>query len=189
MEHTAKTGKIALYGRGFFASMFLFLFLTGCDPSLSSPGQVSKFEKAGPIEGSIGFNGFSKGKPGPYRVIPGDVLEFQMHVNLRVVSSELADWHKPTHGNREIEPYLVRVSDAGIITLPIIGEIEVKGKTLAEIEEGLGTQFDEKVARVFLDSDVHHLWDILQAGSGFVGVYERSSFSEYGTAAVGTLIQ
>ena len=33
-----------------------------------------------------------------------------------------------------------------------------------EIEKGLGTQFDEKVGRVFINSDVHQLWDIMQEG-------------------------
>jgi len=62
-------------------------------------------------------------------------------------------------------------------------------EALAEVEKELGTQFDEKVGRVFLDSDVYHLWDIMQGGPGFVGVYGSSNFSEYGTAAVGTLIR
>ena len=37
-------------------------------------------------------------------------------------------------------------------------------KALSEIEKGLGTQFDEKVGRVFIDSDVYQLWDIIQYG-------------------------
>ena len=110
------------------------LFFGGCGPTLSSPEQISKFNKAGPIQASVDFDQLASGKPGPYRVIPGDVLEFQMRVELRIVSSELADWLRPTYGYNEVEPYLVRVSDAGTITLPIIGEIKVIGKTLAKIE-------------------------------------------------------
>jgi len=60
-------------------------------------------------------------------------------------------------------------------------------QALAEIEKGLGTQFDKKVGRVFLDSDVYQLWDILQGG--FNQIYGDSSFAEYGTVAVGTLIK
>ncbi|MCX5636906.1 MAG: polysaccharide biosynthesis/export family protein [Planctomycetota bacterium] len=86
----------------------------------------------------------AKGKPGPYRVIPGDVLEFQMHVSLRIVSSELVEWLRPSYGHREIEPYLTRVSDAGTITLPIIGEIQVAGKTLAEIEQAVKNAYYPK---------------------------------------------
>jgi protein involved in polysaccharide export with SLBB domain len=108
--------------------------LAGCGPSLSSPEDVTKFKKAGPIQAAIDFDQLAKGKPGPYRVIPGDVLEFQMRVELRIVSSELAEWLRPAYGLRDIDAYLARVSDSGTITLPIIGDIQVAGKTLAEIE-------------------------------------------------------
>ena len=59
-------------------------------------------------------------------------------------------------------------------------------EALEEIRNGLGSQFDEKVATVFLNSDVYQLWEILQKSFG--EVYRDDSFSEYGTAAVGTLI-
>jgi HD-GYP domain-containing protein (c-di-GMP phosphodiesterase class II) len=60
-------------------------------------------------------------------------------------------------------------------------------QALAEIEKGIGTQFDAKVARVFLDSDVYQLWDIIQGD--FSDIHGSNSFPEYGTAAVGTLIR
>ena len=60
-------------------------------------------------------------------------------------------------------------------------------QALAEIEKGLGTQFDEKVGRVFIESDVYELWDIMQ--NGFAEIYGNSNFLEYGTHAVGTLIR
>ncbi len=60
-------------------------------------------------------------------------------------------------------------------------------EALAEVEKKLGTQFDEKIGRVFLESDVYQLWDIIQRGFG--ETYENNNFSEYGTAAVGTLIR
>ena len=54
----------------------------------------------------------------------------------------------------------------------------------------MGTQFDEEIGRVFLNSDVYLLWDILvQNSPEAVGIYGRSDFAEYGTAAVGTLIR
>jgi HD-GYP domain-containing protein (c-di-GMP phosphodiesterase class II) len=62
-------------------------------------------------------------------------------------------------------------------------------EALEEIKRGLGTQFDERVAGVFLNSDVYRLWDIIiQNGPDFIGIYGSGSFSEYGIAAVGTLI-
>ena len=60
-------------------------------------------------------------------------------------------------------------------------------QALEEIEKGLGTQFDRKVGRVFLDSDVYQLWDIIQ--NGFSEIYGSSDSVEYGAAAVGTLIR
>jgi len=57
---------------------------------------------------------------------------------------------------------------------------------LGEIERRLGSQFDEKLGRVFIESDVHHLWDIMQ--DGLVRAYGAEDFSDYGTAAVGALI-
>jgi len=60
-------------------------------------------------------------------------------------------------------------------------------QALAEIEKGLGTQFDKKLGRVFLDSDVHQLWNIIR--DGFGEIYSNSNCEEYGAAAVGTLIR
>ncbi len=63
-------------------------------------------------------------------------------------------------------------------------------QALAEITKGLGTQFDEKAGRVFLNSDLYQLCSIvLRRGTDFDGVYSSSHFSEYGAAAVGTLIR
>lgn len=56
-----------------------------------------------------------------------------------------------------------------------------------EIEKGLGAQFDEKIGRVFINSDVHQLWDIMQ--EGFAEIYGDGNLSEYGTAAVGELVR
>ncbi|MCK4753264.1 MAG: HD domain-containing protein [Planctomycetes bacterium] len=59
-------------------------------------------------------------------------------------------------------------------------------EALEEIESKLGTQFDEKIGRVFINSDVYQLWDIIC--EGFSGANGDNSFAEYGTIAVGTLI-
>ena len=60
-------------------------------------------------------------------------------------------------------------------------------QALAEIKKGLGTQFDEKIGRIFLESDVYRLWEIIR--DGFGDVYRNSASAEYGTAAVGMLIK
>ena len=58
---------------------------------------------------------------------------------------------------------------------------------ISQIEEGIGTQFDEKSARVFLDSDIPKLWSIIQ--DGFIESWDYSNFAEYGALAVGTLLK
>jgi len=60
-------------------------------------------------------------------------------------------------------------------------------QAIAEIKDGLGTQFDEEIGSVFINSDVYKLWDIMQ--DGFTEIYGSRSFLEYGTVAVGTLIR
>jgi len=112
-----------------------FSLLTGCGPKLSDPQQLKIFEEAGPIATGtdvIGLGGSHQA--GPYRVIPGDILEFQMPAVLRVISAEFSEWLRPVYGRRDYEPYLARVSDEGTITLPIVGELSIGGMTLSEIE-------------------------------------------------------
>ncbi|MHC4300315.1 MAG: HD-GYP domain-containing protein [Planctomycetota bacterium] len=60
-------------------------------------------------------------------------------------------------------------------------------KAIEEIEKGLGTQFDEKIGRIFLDSDIYGLWNTIR--DGFSGTYGAEHPEEYGAAAVGTLIR
>ncbi len=60
-------------------------------------------------------------------------------------------------------------------------------KALIEIEKNLGKQFDEKIGRAFLDSNVEQLWEILK--DGFGDIYHGNAYTEYGTAAVGMLIK
>ena len=60
-------------------------------------------------------------------------------------------------------------------------------KALSIIEDGIGTQFDEEIARVFLDNDIDKLWQIIQ--DGFIESWDYSNFDEYGVDAVGALIR
>jgi len=60
-------------------------------------------------------------------------------------------------------------------------------QALDEVRKGLGTQFDEKVGTIFLESDIYHLWDLIQ-GNG-PSVYGGRHLADYGTTAVGTLLR
>lgn len=118
-----------------FAFIYL-LFAAGCYPELSTKEELQRFNAAGPITPQVDVNRLLNAKihTGYYRVIPGDILELQMPAVLRVISPDLSAWFKPVSGHDDVEPYLFRVSDAGIISLPIIGKIPVAGLTLTEIE-------------------------------------------------------
>lgn len=113
----------------------LLFLITGCGPKLSSRQEIQEFEKVGSVQfNSAGTADKLADSSGPYQVIPGDILEFQMPAELRIVTSDLSEWNKPVFGLSEIEPYLSRVDDSGAVTLPIIGKVFVWGMTLAEIE-------------------------------------------------------
>jgi HD-GYP domain-containing protein (c-di-GMP phosphodiesterase class II) len=60
-------------------------------------------------------------------------------------------------------------------------------QAIAEIENGLGTQFDARIGKLFLNSEVYLLWDIIQNGT--CEAYGNYDISKYGTAAVGVLIR
>jgi polysaccharide export outer membrane protein len=68
---------------------------------------------------------------GPYRVLPGEVIELTMPAILQVVTSQ------PGNPGDEVQPYRARVSEAGTITLPAVGEILVAGHSLTEIEASI----------------------------------------------------
>jgi HD-GYP domain-containing protein (c-di-GMP phosphodiesterase class II) len=58
---------------------------------------------------------------------------------------------------------------------------------LDEIRKGLGTQFDERVGTIFLESDIDRLWEIIQEGG--LESYDTAHFADYGTEAIGTLLR
>jgi len=60
-------------------------------------------------------------------------------------------------------------------------------EAIAEIEKCIGTQFDGDVVKAFIESDVYHMWAVMQ--DGFREKYGANNLVEYGTLAVGTLIR
>lgn len=60
-------------------------------------------------------------------------------------------------------------------------------RAMEEIRKGLGGQFDERIGRLFLESDISRLWEMIQEG-GPEG-YDAAHFADYGTDAVGTLLR
>ena len=122
-----------------FVFAFCLLYLSGCGPSLSSAEQIKRFERAGPIslEVTTDVTGKAKTRLGPYRIVPGDLLELQLPAIVRVISADVTDLVQAELDINRSKPYSCRVNEAGNITLPIVGEMHVAGKTVAEVEAAI----------------------------------------------------
>jgi len=129
----------------FFLIIFLSIYsLVGCGEQvhLPSAGQLAEFENAGPVRPTVDMDRLVRAKidGGPYRVVPGDVLELTMPTILRVVTAE-----RPQVPD-QVTAYVCRVSESGAITLPAVGEIKVVGKTLSKIESAVVDAYYPKYA-------------------------------------------
>jgi hypothetical protein len=60
-------------------------------------------------------------------------------------------------------------------------------ETLEEIRSQLGKQFDETLGCLFLETDIHQLWDMLQSNEW--DTHYGSAWEDFTGLAVGTLIQ
>lgn len=111
----------------FFAALFA---TAGCmGPKLPTTAQLTEFNNAGPVQPVVDVETLVKAKQptGLYRVVAGDVLELHMPA---IVHEMIPDLSQP----EGIVPHLCRIDDSGNITLPIVGERPVAGRTLSEIE-------------------------------------------------------
>jgi protein involved in polysaccharide export with SLBB domain len=118
-----------------FLALLLIYLLVGCSDNISLPSvsQLVEFENAGPADPIVDMGRMVRAKigGGAYRVVPDDVLELTMPTILRIVTAE------SPNVTEQITPYVCRVSEKGTIALPVVGEIDVEGKSLAEIESAI----------------------------------------------------
>ncbi len=109
--------------------------LTGCGDGIRAPAaeELTMFEAVAPAGPSLDMDRIAQARipTGPYRVVPGDVLQVEMPRVLDPQSLEAA----PAAGGRQT--YVCRVSDEGTVVLPIVGPFPVAGKTLAQIESAV----------------------------------------------------
>lgn len=121
---------------GLLAMLVLPACLAGCGDNvrLPTPEERNAFEATGSIAPTVDMERVKKAKlhTGPYRVVPGDVLEFTMPALLRSVTE--AEVRAAQVQNGRDYPFICRVSDEGTITLPAAGELDVSGKSLAQVE-------------------------------------------------------
>ena len=116
-------------------TLYLLLYLNGCSDKVTLPGieQLVEFESTAAPSPVVDFDRLARAKigGGPYRVVPGEVLEITMPAILRVVTTD-----EPV-GPEKDAVYICRVNESGNITLPIVGRIPAAGKTLAQIESAI----------------------------------------------------
>jgi len=183
--YLVQESRICVRYRKFALSCVLLclLGLVGCSSRLSNAEQLRKFQRAGPIKSEADIGGATglKSHMGPYRVFRGDILEFQMPAVLRVISSDLPDWLRPVYGHKDIEPYLVRVSQEGTITLPIVGQIPVAAKTLAQIEVSVIDAYYPKyvVNRPMVVCEVKKYWRENERVFTVIGLVRQSGAFSY----------
>lgn len=108
------------------------LHLMGCSDKVTLPSkqQLTRFGEAGPLIPPIAMDRLQSARMHE-APLPGEVLEITMPSILLVVTTD-----EPSAAKTDA-PYLSRVSETGTITLPAVGEIEVAGKTLAQIESAI----------------------------------------------------
>lgn len=120
----------------------LIYCLAGCGDRvrLPSTAQVIEFENAGPIGPAVDLNRLIQAKleTGPYRVVPGDVLQLEMP---RILDPQMLEATGATGGK---EAYRCHVNDAGTIVLPVVGRLSVAGKSLVEIESAIIAEYCPK---------------------------------------------
>lgn len=115
----------------FFAmplALFLVLLMISCgENKVSSVEEMRNFEQIGPKLRLGGDEGAPGTQFNAYRLSTGDVLEVQMPIVLKDVLKM----------DRISEAYMCRVNEQGKVPLPIIGEVDVKNKTLTEAEAAI----------------------------------------------------
>ncbi|MCH8194099.1 MAG: polysaccharide biosynthesis/export family protein [Planctomycetes bacterium] len=118
--------------------------IVGCSDNvkLPTPQELIEFETLGRSEPAVDISRLVKARleSGPYHVVPGEVLELTMPSILQIVTVDEPDL-------RETTPFVCRISDSGMITLPVVGELEVTGLSLAEIEAKVTDAYHPKYAR------------------------------------------
>jgi hypothetical protein len=123
------------------------LVLAGCGDHIRppSPEELARFRAAGKSGPAVDMNRVLQAKvtPGPYRVVPGDVLRVEMPRFPDQQPGELAgvDVH---------QVYSCRVGDNGAIVLPIIGPLAARGMSLAEVEAAIVAQYHPRYVASWL---------------------------------------
>lgn len=123
------------------AAVVVSAVLAGCGPGGKlSDVDVGIFEKAGPVQLNLDYKQAfgTRISSGPYKLVPGDLLELQMPAVVSLLPDREGD---------DTEPYKCRVDAAGQIVLPIVGNLKLADKTLSQVEATVAEQYYPKYVR------------------------------------------
>lgn len=110
--------------------------LLGPPPKQTIAGkQLDAFYNAGPMPLELDQDMLLHDIPNnqSYMIEIGDLLELQMPATLQIVTDDIAEIGKI----EQVHSFSCRVSNDGTISLPIIGSISARGKTLLQLEEAI----------------------------------------------------
>lgn len=110
--------------------------LWGASPQPTPPGNpLDAFHNAGPMRFTLDDDFMIQNvRPKEeYRIRCGDLLELQMPATVHIVTDELAESGRIEQNQR----FLSRVATNGGVTLPIVGTVEIAGKSLLEAEAAI----------------------------------------------------
>ncbi len=119
------------------------VMLSGCQ-RVSTVEELTEFQLVGPKheDTDVGTLKCPESEPKPYRLVAGDLIQLEMPT---VMSAEEAFLPE---GQRQIGEargtYSTRVDETGRVNLPILGSVEVTGRTLPELEAFLTDQYCPK---------------------------------------------
>ncbi|MCL5282124.1 MAG: SLBB domain-containing protein [Planctomycetes bacterium] len=123
------------------------LGVVGCGDRVHelTPEEKVVFERVGSIAPVVDMDRIERAiiATGPYRVVPGDILEVTMPVLLQAVTA--AEVQSTQRASQVVSPYLLRVRDNGTIALPAVGPMKVVGLPLSEIEERITAAYEDYV--------------------------------------------
>jgi protein involved in polysaccharide export with SLBB domain len=128
-----------------FMTILMLLPLSACSDQVRLPSaeELAQFERAGPSRPTVDTSTLTRARTArvPDRVLPGEVLELTMPTLLKIIATD-----EPGVSNGTT-PFLCRVTEQGSITLPVVGEIEVAGKSLGQIEAAVASAYHPKYTR------------------------------------------
>jgi len=122
----------------------VYFCVSGCvGPRLSTQFAIDQFNKAGPVKPRTDFDQLVAAQvpADPYVVVRGDVLTLHMPAILYAVEAV------PLNTLEVIQTHLCRIDEAGKITLPIVGQIQVEGKNLSQIESAIVAAYYPKYVK------------------------------------------